>query len=123
MRTLSEDDVTAMFQDNPEQAREMMGRIFEAKSREATLARAYGAEVDFRAMFADFRNMRGAMRGGRGEMTDEQRQELRERISQEIDKRMTEQLQSGNPQDAALRGAGGGRGMGGFGGRGGRGGP
>lgn len=126
MQNLDESEVRTLFAEDPDAARAMVGRIFEARGREAMIARAYGEEVDFRAMFEGFRNLRGAMTGGRDweSMTDQERRELmQERMAamqERMQQEMAEQVNTGNPQDAAMRSAmrGRGRGMRGGGGGG-----
>ena len=125
MQGLGEDEVAALFESDPEAARQMVRRIVEARGREVMIARAYGEPIDFRALFEQFRNLRGAFGGGRDweNMSDEEREALREERVAEREREMEEQLNTGSPQDAALMNSmirGFGRGM--RGGRGGRGG-
>jgi len=104
MQDLSEDEVAALFESDPDAAREMVGRIFRARAREVMVARAYGEPIDFRAMFEGFGNLRGAFAGGRDweNMSEEERAELREQRAAEREQEMQEQLNTGNPQDAAM---------------------
>lgn len=108
LQTLEEEQVVALFEDDPDGARQMLRRIFEQRGQEVALKLAYGQEVDFRQMFGEFRNLRGAFggRGGPGDwqnMSEEEREALREQRAAEREARAQEEIATGNAQQSVLQ--------------------